>query len=75
MKAATAPLIDIYSSIERLQNKCSLFLAELHALYLDLDQVQTSDDDDKKFIRFSASKPTHQAIWGREWKHPLVLGC
>ena len=47
-KAAAAAVIDNYSSIERLPDKSSIFSAELHALYLALDRVETSDDDNRQ---------------------------
>ena len=50
-----------------------LFPAELHALYLALDRVETANDDEKNFIIFSDSKSALQAILGQDWTHPLVL--
>ena len=47
-KAAAAAVIDNYSSIERLPDKSSIFSAELHALYLALDRVETADDDNRQ---------------------------
>ena len=56
-KAAAAAVIDNYSSIERLPDRSSIFSAELHALYLALDRVETADDDDERnFIIFSLSE-------------------
>ena len=52
-KAAAAAVIDNYSSIERLPDKSSIFSAELHALYLALDRVETADNDERNFITFS----------------------
>ena len=72
-KAAAAAVIDNYSSIERLPDKSSIFSAELHALYLALDRVETTDDDERNFIIFSDSKSALQAISGEDWTHPLVL--
>ena len=72
-KAAAAPVIDNYSSIERLPDKSSIFSAELHALYLDLDTIETADDDEREFIIFSDSKSALLAISGQDWSHPLVL--
>ena len=72
-KAAAAAVIDNYSSIERLPDKSSIFSAELHALYLALDRVETADDDERNFIIFSDSKSALQAISGQDWTHPLVL--
>ena len=71
-KAAAAAVIDNYSSIERLPDKSSIFSAELHALYLALDRVETTDDE-RNFIIFSDSKSALQAISGQDWTHPLVL--
>ena len=53
-----------HSSIESLLDKSSIFSAELHALYLALDRVAMSDDDEKNFIIFPNSKPALQALWG-----------
>ena len=52
-KAAAAAVIDNFSSIECLTDKSSIFSAELHALYLALDRVETADDDERNFIIFS----------------------
>ena len=70
---AAAAVIDNYSSIERLPDKSSTFSAELHALYLALDRVETADDDERNFIIFSDSKSALQVISGQDWTHPLVL--
>ena len=51
-KATAAAVIDNYSSIERLSDKSSIFSAELHALYLALDRVETATDDERNFIIF-----------------------
>ena len=71
IKAASAAIIDDYSSIECLTDKASIFSAELHALYLALDRVETADE--RNFIIFSNSKSALQAISGHAWVHPLVL--
>ena len=63
-KAAAAAVIDNSSSIERLPDKSSIFSAELHALYLALDRVETADDDERNFIIFSDSKSALQAKTG-----------
>ena len=55
-KAAAAAVIDNYCSIERLPDRSSIFSAELHALYLALDRVETADDDERNFIIFADSK-------------------
>ena len=49
-------IIDNHSSIERLPDKSSIFSAELHALYLALDRVETAEDDKRNFIIFSDSE-------------------
>ena len=73
-KAAAAAVIDNYFSIEHLPDKSSICSAELHALYFDLDRVETADDDERIFfIIFSDSKSALQAISGQDWTHPLVL--
>ena len=56
-----------------LPNKSSIFSAELHALYLALDLVETAGDDERNFIIFSGSKSAPQAISGQDWMHPLVF--
>ena len=53
-KAAAAAVIDNYSSIELFPDK-SIFSAELYALYLALDRVETADDE-RIFFIFSDSK-------------------
>ena len=72
-KAAAAAVIDNYFSIEHLPDKSSIFSAELHALYLDLDRVEMADDDERIFVIFSVSKSALQAISGQDWTHLLVL--
>ena len=49
-RAAAATIIDSYSCIKCLPDKSSIFSADLQALYLALDRVEISDDDEKKFI-------------------------
>ena len=46
-------IIDDYSSIECLPDEF-LFSAELQALYLALERVETADDDGRKFILLSS---------------------
>ena len=72
-KAAAAAVIDNHSSIELLPNKYSISFAELRALFLALDRVETADDDGKNFIIFSDAKSALQAILGQDWTHTLVL--
>ena len=72
-KAAAAAVIDNHSSIQHLPDKSSIFSAELNALYLALDRVETADDDERNFIIFSDSKSALQAISGQDWTHPLIL--
>ena len=72
-KAAAVANIDNSTSIGRLPDKSSPCLAELHALYLALDSVQTADDDRRYFIIFSDSKSTLQAIRSRDWNVLLSL--
>ena len=62
-----------YSSIEPLPDKSSIFSAELHALYLALERVETAVDDERNFIIFSDLKSDLQAISGRDWTHAFVL--
>ena len=63
-KAATATVIDDYSSTECLSDKSSIFSAELYALYLGHDQMETANDDERNFIIFSKSKSAFQVILG-----------
>ena len=72
-KVAAAAVIDNHSSIERLPDKSSIFSAELHALYLALDRVETADNDERNFIIFSDSNSVLQAVSSQDWTHPLVL--
>ena len=72
-KAASAAVIDNYSFIERLQDKSSIFSAELLALYLALDRVEKLDSGERNFIIFSDSMSALQAILIQDWMHPLVL--
>ena len=72
-KAVAAAIIDDHSSIEHLPDESSIFSAELHALYLALKRVETTDDNESNFIIFSDSKSAAQAIWDKDWTHPLVL--
>ena len=69
-KAAAA---DDSSSIEHHPDKSSIFSPELQALYLALDQVETTNDDERSLITFSYTKSALYAIWGCDWTHPLVL--
>ena len=45
----------------------------LHFVFQALDWVEIADDNERNFIIFSDSKSSLQAIWGRDWAHPLVL--
>ena len=59
-KAAAAAVIDNYSSIEHLPDKSSIFSAELHAIYLALNRVETADDDEfYHFLRLEVSSSGH----------------
>ena len=35
--------------------------------------METADDNERNFIIFSDYKSALQAIWGRDWMHPLVM--
>ena len=69
-KAAAAAVIDNSSSIEHLPNMSSIFSAELLALFLALDWVQTAFDDNMNFIIVYSPKSALQAIW---WKTGYIL--
>ena len=73
MTRHAAAVIYNSSSIEHLPDMSSILSAELHALYLALDRVETADDDERNFIIFSDSKSDLQAISGQDWTHPLVF--
>ena len=51
-KAAAAAAIDYYSSIDGLPDRSSIYSAELHALYLAFDRVETADDDERNIYHF-----------------------
>ena len=51
-----AAVIHNHFSIEHLPDMSSISSAELHALYLALDRVETADDDERHFIIFPDSK-------------------
>ena len=63
----------LYSSIERLPDKSSIFSADLYGIYLALDRVKTADDDERNFIIFSDSESALQAILSQDWTNPLAL--
>ena len=67
-----AAVIDDSSSIERLQDKSSIYSAELHGLYLALDWMETAVDDERNFIIFSDTKSAFQVTLGHDCTHPLV---
>ena len=69
-RAAAAAVMNGHAYIERLPDKASIFSAELHAVFLALDHVETSDKD--KFVIFTDSQSCLQSIKGQEWKNPLV---
>ena len=58
----------IYS--ECLPDKTSIYSAELHAIYLALDHIETSEL--QKTVIFTDSKSSLEALNNRDWKHPLV---
>ena len=67
-RAAAAAVMNGHAYIERLPDKASIFSAELHAVFLALDHVETSDKD--KFVIFTDSQSCLQSIKGQEWKNP-----
>ena len=69
-RAAAAAVKNGHSYVERLPNKASIFSAELHAVFLALDHVETSTE--QKFVIFTDSMSCLQSIKGQDWKHPLV---
>ena len=69
-KAAAAAVLDGHAYIERLPDRSSIFSAELHAIFLALDHIETSDEE--RFVVFSDSKSVLQALQGGDWKNPLL---
>ena len=69
-RAAAAAVKEGHAYIERLPDRASIFSAELHAVFLALDHVETSAGD--KFVIFTDSLSCLQSIKGRDWKNPLV---
>ena len=64
---------DIYS--ERLPDHSTIFSAEMHAIFLALDHVETTEGS--HFLIFSDSKSVLQSLQDKDWKNPLtqkVLG-
>ena len=55
---------------ERLADEASIYTAEIHALYLAQDHVETSISD--KHLICSDSKSSLTAMETKKWKHPLV---
>ena len=58
----------IYS--ERLPDHSTIFSAEMHAIFLALDHVETSESS--QFLIFSDSKSVLQSLQGKDWKNPLT---
>ncbi|MEE8152293.1 MAG: ribonuclease H family protein, partial [candidate division NC10 bacterium] len=69
-KAAAAAIKGSHSYVERLPDHASIYSAELHAIYLALDHVETSEG--KKFVIFVDSKSVLQALEKKDWQNPLV---
>jgi len=66
----SAAVYDDHVYSERLPNEASVYSAELHALDLALDHVETSNK--YMFLICSDSKSSLQAIHSRDWQNPLV---
>ena len=64
-KTAAAAVIDNYSPLNISQKVLYIISAELQALYLALDRVETADDEQRHFIIFTDSKSALQAKTGR----------
>ncbi len=69
-KAAAAAIKGSHSYVERLPDCASIYSAELHAIYLALDHVETSES--KRFVIFVDSKSVLQALEKKDWQNPLV---
>ena len=69
-KAAAAAVKGEHIYTERLPDRSSIFSAELHAVFLAMDHIETSRK--RKFVIFSDSMSCLQAISGKDWKNPLV---
>lgn len=68
--ASAAVMVD-HAYQERLPDKASIFTAELNAIFLALDHVETSSKSD--FVIFTDSKSCLQSLASRDWKNPMVL--
>ena len=70
VRVASAAVMEDHAYTERLPDKSSIYTAELNALYLALDHVETSTE--KNFVIFSDSKSSLQSLSTRDWKNPMV---
>ena len=70
-KSAAAAVMDDHCYSGCLPDGSSIYAAELHAIYLALDHAETSSSH--KFVIFSDSKSTLQAIREKNWINPYVL--
>jgi ribonuclease HI len=67
---AAAAVMGDHEYVERLPDGSSIFSAELHAIMLALDHVETTPVRD--FVIFTDSKSVLQSIQGQHWENPLV---
>ena len=70
LDAAAAAVKGSHAYVERLPDLASIYSAELHAIYLALDHVETSEGT--KFVIFVDSKSVLQALEKKDWQHPFV---
>ena len=69
-KSAAAAVKENHTYSERLPDKSTIFSAEMHAIFLALDHVETSGNS--KFVILSDSKSVLQSLQGRDWTNPLT---
>ena len=69
-RTASAAVKGNHCYAERLADEATIYTAELHALYLAQDHVETSTSD--KHLVCSDSKSSLVAMETKKWKHPLV---
>ena len=67
---AAAAVKDDYTYSERLPDHSTIFSAEMHAIFLALDHVETSESS--HFMIFTDSKSVLQSLQGKDWKNPLT---
>ena len=69
-KSAAAAVKDDHVYSERLPDYSTIFTAEMYAIFMALDHVETSENS--RFLIFSDSKSVLQSLQSKDWKNPLV---